>query len=846
MKISQSINSNYNFLKIYPKKLILKIILISFSSLALAQNGVGINTISPLSSFEVNGSVGVKVTFTSSNLTLTNNHHTIVCNNATNAISLTLPAANGSLGRSYQIKKDKSSTGIVTIVGTIDNVTNKLLAQPDEAITIFSDGTEWKTLLGNIAPTRTSWNPVGNSGTSTSVNFLGTIDNQGLNFRTNNANRLSISNTGFVGVGLTDPGARMVIKDTLQIRRTAGVSQLLFTNTNGSGDFRIGGDGGDIYWQGGGGRNLQMGSYWATILGGDRQLATFPAFSSSIGGTGVLVLGQRNTSVPLGVQATSGSQSANLTEWRNSSSTVLSSINANGHLAIGSNTPTSNLQTIGSFAKGLVSITSSLTLTNSHSTVLANNGNTAITITLPAGNICQGRVYEVKKLISSLATVTISGTIDGITNLILNTPGESIILVSDGTNWVSHSRSIGNSATSTWLTSGNAGTNPSTSYIGTLDGQDLVFKTSATERLRILTNGNIGFGVSNPHGALQISNAINNRRIVLWENVDNDHQFFGFGTNNNTLRYQIPDVNAFHSFHAGIDGISSLELMRINGNGTLSLGSTQNLNKFHIYETTGTVATSNNGTLVLEHGNNNGTSSILFKSSVIGSGDFAHISFSDDGSGNGSSSENGLLTIGVQNDLPGSSGVDDIALMPSGYVGINTIAPDAMLSVNGNASKTGGGSWATFSDKRLKKDITNYTDGLDKLLQIKPVTFKYNGKGPYTDTTTEFVGVIAQEIQKIVPYTVDTVFMKMNKSDKEPTSLLSYDPSSLTYLTINAIKDQQVLIEKLQNQIIKLNTENENLKDKQAEDINALRNEFEWVKLHILTNQSTENETTQK
>src|ERR1700752_1779913 len=38
----------------------------------------------------------------------------------------------------------------------------------------------------------------------------------------------------------------------------------------------------------------------------------------------------------------------------------------------------------------------------------------------------------------------------------------------------------------------------------------------------------------------------------------------------------------------------------------------------------------------------------------------------------------------------------------TGRVGIGTNAPDQMLSVNGNASKVGGGSWQTFSDERLK------------------------------------------------------------------------------------------------------------------------------------------------
>jgi len=159
--------------------------------------------------------------------------------------------------------------------------------------------------------------------------------------------RLRIMANGYVGLGVQDPGAQFVVKDTIQIRRTGAVSQLLFTNTAGSGDFRIGGDGGDLFWQGGGGRGLQMGSYWTTVLTGDRQTSTYPSFVSGPSGTGILVLGQRDASVPLGVQANSATQSANLTEWRNSSATALSAVDKSGNLGLGNSAPSQKLDVTG-------------------------------------------------------------------------------------------------------------------------------------------------------------------------------------------------------------------------------------------------------------------------------------------------------------------------------------------------------------------------------------------------------------------------------------------------------------------------------------------------------------------
>jgi len=147
--------------------------------------------------------------------------------------------------------------------------------------------------------------------------------------------RMRIDGNGDVGIGVTDAANPLVVKDTLEIRRTGALSELLFSNTAGAGDFRIGGDGGDIFWQGGGGRNLQMGAYWGIILSGDRQLSTFPSFSAGAANTGVLIQAQRDASTPLAIQANSATQSANLTEWRSSTGTILDVVDENGNVGIG-------------------------------------------------------------------------------------------------------------------------------------------------------------------------------------------------------------------------------------------------------------------------------------------------------------------------------------------------------------------------------------------------------------------------------------------------------------------------------------------------------------------------------
>jgi hypothetical protein len=49
-----------------------------------------------------------------------------------------------------------------------------------------------------------------------------------------------------------------------------------------------------------------------------------------------------------------------------------------------------------------------------------------------------------------------------------------------------------------WSLTGNSGTNPATNFIGTTDAQDWVIKSNNTERMRVLSNGNVGIANNNP------------------------------------------------------------------------------------------------------------------------------------------------------------------------------------------------------------------------------------------------------------------------------------------------------------------------------------------------------------
>ncbi|MDX2132214.1 MAG: tail fiber domain-containing protein [Planctomycetota bacterium] len=78
------------------------------------------------------------------------------------------------------------------------------------------------------------------------------------------------------------------------------------------------------------------------------------------------------------------------------------------------------------------------------------------------------------------------------------------------------------------------------------------------------------------------------------------------------------------------------------------------------------------------------------------------------------------------------------------------------LVVGGNAGKPGGGSWAVLSDRRLKHDIAPLSSSLDRLLQLRGVSFLYTPDVASRERPGRRVGFVAQEVEPIFPDWVDT------------------------------------------------------------------------------------------
>lgn len=131
----------------------------------------------------------------------------------------------------------------------------------------------------------------------------------------------------------------------------------------------------------------------------------------------------------------------------------------------------------------------------------------------------------------------------------------------------------------------------------------------------------------------------------------------------------------------------------------------------------------------------------------------------------------------------------------SGNVGIGTITPDQKLSVNGDASKTGGGTWAVFSDERLKNIKGNFNSGLKAVMQLQPLRYEYKRDNALDiKSEGEHIGFGAQALQKIIPEAVT----------KSQSGYLMVNSDPIIWSMLNAIKEQQKEIEQLKGQIRQL------------------------------------------
>lgn len=114
---------------------------------------------------------------------------------------------------------------------------------------------------------------------------------------------------------------------------------------------------------------------------------------------------------------------------------------------------------------------------------------------------------------------------------------------------------------------------------------------------------------------------------------------------------------------------------------------------------------------------------------------------------------------------------------------------------------------ANVSDHRVKRDIERYDRGMDAIRGLRPISFYYNGLGGTHDTGQKRYGLIAQEAREHLPEFIhitdkgpgDTKTGVEVEVDKHLKDQLSFDQEFLPYVFINAIKELDKRLTKLES-----------------------------------------------
>ncbi len=163
------------------------------------------------------------------------------------------------------------------------------------------------------------------------------------------------------------------------------------------------------------------------------------------------------------------------------------------------------------------------------------------------------------------------------------------------------------------------------------------------------------------------------------------------------------------------------------------------------------------------------------------------------------------LFFQITNNENGSDVSNSIIMTSSGQLVIGSSEPcegfnlddygtEASLSeykiivTDGEVAQYGSTTWNTLSDRRLKKNIIPLNNSLESIKKVKLYEYEYNGKAG-TPVNKKYYGVMAQEMQRILPSTVKSFKTRLNQRDKEDTEVLAFNPNDLFFLTVNATKE---------------------------------------------------------
>lgn len=363
--------------------------------------------------------------------------------------------------------------------------------------------------------------------------------------------------------------------------------------------------------------------------------------------------------------------------------------------------------------------------------------------------------------------------------------------------------------------------------------------TTSNNALKISNMGYVGVNGAGPNSELQLPNRLNNRKITLWENANNPYQYYGFGIRSGELTYNVGDIDAIHTFQSGASATGSIKLLQFGRSMDIQVY-TQNIiltknipgdqNLIISNRSPGTAQNPttyiNNSVLLgrymLEGGAADNTVAVGYMAGrLLG------------GTGTGPYRLNNCTFLGnyTTQIYPGNyiNGTYSNS-MALGYQ--STISSSNQVRIGNFDITSIGGSvgWSTLSDGRLKKDITDHVSGINFIMKLRPVQYKYdraafnrlsglhssetdlNNKSVTSKDNVIYSGFIAQEVEEAANQS-GFIFSGIDKP-ASPDGFYALRYADFVVPLVKAVQEQQQVIEKQQQQIDGLMKELQALKEK--------------------------------
>ena len=634
-------------------------------------------------------------------------------------------STNGVLVPRVALTSKNSSSPVVNpnggaiVNGTLIYNTATAGATPNNVVPGFYywEGAAWIAVNGDGSK---NWSLLGNSGTNSTNNFIGTTDNTDVVFKRNNTNAglLHSSNTAF--------GVSAFSNNTAGIDNTAIGQNTLLTNTSGNSAVAVGQNALRGNTTGASNVAVGQGALYTNSTGN---------YNTAIG-QNALNLNTASNNLAIGRLALN----TNSTGTQNiavGNSTLFNSTTSSNNVAVGYNSLSTN--TIGARNIGIGTTTLSLNSTGNdnlaigHGTLAANTMSNNLAI---GSNALDANTSGTPNL--AIGVDALGANVTGTNNAAV---GYNTLLLNTGSGNVALGQTAGNSNT----------TGSNNTFIG--------------------YNSDAGGGGLSNATAIGANSVVNASNSIVLGNAAN----VGIGTNNPVYaKLQVVGFSIFTATNTAFTGTTRAPYIR--GNDTYSTATTPDYSWYNSDQTG------------MFHP---AASTVAFCANGVG---------------------------------------ETMRINGSGNVGIGCNAPAYKLHVIGDISSSATvrstfavvtGAIAACSDGRYKKNILPLKSSLDKVMQLRPVTYNWKTEEfPNKHFTNDLqIGFIAQELEKIIPQVVHT--------DVADNNYKSVDYGRLTPVLVEAMKEQQVQIEKLQKEV-------EELKKAKSE-YDSLKAEIEAIKNSLKT-----------